>query len=598
MSKIFISYKAEDRPRVVPLVAALEAEGFDLWWDQQISAGTEWRDEIERNLAAARCVVVVWSRRSVGPEGRFVRDEASRAQEAGVYLPIAIDQVRPPLGFGEVQALPLANWKGDRTDPRYRQLIDAIRGSLDAKTDVTPAAVESGAKPSRRGVLLGALALTGATTLGGGAWLLTRGKGATGKLAVMPFQNLSGDASQDYFAAGISEELRSALSRIGLSVIGRESTEAVKEQPIREAAERLDVSHLLSGSVRRGSGTVRVSTTLVDGSDGVNIWSRDYERADGDALVIQAAVAERVAEAMQLTVGEEISGAARLGGTQNAAALDAYLRAEDYVQRRGLSPATVTSYMDLMDQALAEDPEFVLALLGRARWTYFMAAGSTDPKAREAGKRSSQADFEKALKLAPDLPMAHARYAAFELSLLDFDKALASIAKPVVSKSMDPQVIRQAAFVQMFLGPPQDVLDATNRLPPLDPLSASVYHLQANALIFLGRDEQALKPAEKAVSLSPESVGIARTLQLAYILNGRAEEATRIYQRYSDDDEAKLHHGIMLARLGRTREAGDILGPIEAEPDEWTPYVIGRIRAASGQEHRAQESKQRQYRFH
>lgn len=80
-------------------------EGLSLWWDTQIEGGAAWRHSIQEQLDAARSVVVVWSKRSVGPEGRFVHDEATRAQRRGVYLPILIDAVEPPLGFGEAQAL-------------------------------------------------------------------------------------------------------------------------------------------------------------------------------------------------------------------------------------------------------------------------------------------------------------------------------------------------------------------------------------------------------------------------------------------------------------------------------------------------------------
>ncbi len=76
MTDLFVSYKSEDRARVAPLVAALEADGVGVWWDAHIGGGTEWRDTIESELNAARCVLVVWSERSTGPDGSFVRDEA------------------------------------------------------------------------------------------------------------------------------------------------------------------------------------------------------------------------------------------------------------------------------------------------------------------------------------------------------------------------------------------------------------------------------------------------------------------------------------------------------------------------------------------
>ena len=123
MVDVFVSYKAEDRRRVVPLVKALEADGLSVWWDAHISGGTDWRESIEEHLDGAKCVIVVWSKRSVAREGRFVRDEASRAQRHQTYLPVRIDKVDPPLGFGETQALDLRSWKGDRSHPRYKALL-------------------------------------------------------------------------------------------------------------------------------------------------------------------------------------------------------------------------------------------------------------------------------------------------------------------------------------------------------------------------------------------------------------------------------------------------------------------------------------------
>ena len=112
VTDVFLSYKAEDRSRLAPLVEALEANGLSVWWDAHIGGGSDWRESIEQNLERAKCVVVVWSRRSVGPNGRFVRDEATRAQRNGTYLPVRIDKVEPPLGFGETQAISLIHWNG------------------------------------------------------------------------------------------------------------------------------------------------------------------------------------------------------------------------------------------------------------------------------------------------------------------------------------------------------------------------------------------------------------------------------------------------------------------------------------------------------
>ncbi len=183
MSDVFVSYKAEDRTRVRPLVEALEADGLSVWWDAHIGGGDEWRETIARNLDDARCVVVVWSKRSIGPEGHFVRDEATRALRRHAYLPVRIDKVDPPLGFGETQAISLAGWKGNRSDPRYLSVLAGAQAMLGL------APVSRGADGrgiDRRMVVGGGAALAAAAAAGG--WLLMKpGTASANSIAVLPF---------------------------------------------------------------------------------------------------------------------------------------------------------------------------------------------------------------------------------------------------------------------------------------------------------------------------------------------------------------------------------------------------------------------------
>src|SRR5579884_295051 len=229
MADVFVSYKAEDQRRVKPLVDALEADGFSVWWDAQIGGGSAWRHEIEAELNAAKCVIVVWSKRSVGPEGAFVQDEASRAQQRRAYVPVTIDKVHLPLGFGETQELALTGWHGNRFDPRYRAVLAAVErkaGAAHAGRSATP---DEGRFDRRTAIGVGAVALAAAA--GAGGWLLLKRSSAIGpsdSIAVLPFENLSGDPNQAYFSDGIAEEIRSTLARLsGLTVIGRSSSEAV-----------------------------------------------------------------------------------------------------------------------------------------------------------------------------------------------------------------------------------------------------------------------------------------------------------------------------------------------------------------------------------
>ena len=174
LADVFVSYKAEDRSRVAPLVRALEEEGFSVWWDTHIGGGAHWREDIQEHLDAAKCVIVVWTRRSVGHGGDFVRDEATRARKYGTYLPVRLDLVDPPLGFGELQAISLKGWRGDRSDGRFLTLAETVRGYVTGEYTDGHYAHHDKAGFSRR-MMIGGVAGTGAFAVAGlAAWQLLK----------------------------------------------------------------------------------------------------------------------------------------------------------------------------------------------------------------------------------------------------------------------------------------------------------------------------------------------------------------------------------------------------------------------------------------
>lgn len=138
MTDVFISYKRENELRVAGLVQALERAGFKVWWDRGLVGGEPWRESIDQALMAAKVAVVVWTRESTGPAGGFVRDEASRAARRGVLIPVLLDPVDPPLGFGEVQAIDLVGWKGSPRDPFFQDLVAVLRARLEGRPAPSP----------------------------------------------------------------------------------------------------------------------------------------------------------------------------------------------------------------------------------------------------------------------------------------------------------------------------------------------------------------------------------------------------------------------------------------------------------------------------
>ena len=163
MSDVFISYKREDEARVYRLAQALERAGLSVWSDHQLAAAENFRDNIAKALAEARCVMVVWSSASVGEAGDFVRDEDSRGKARGVLVPVRIDPVHPPLGFGELQAIDLTRWRGGAGYPFFQDLVGAIRAKLDGRPAPKP---KGPAMRVARRLLYGGLSSAGVAAVG------------------------------------------------------------------------------------------------------------------------------------------------------------------------------------------------------------------------------------------------------------------------------------------------------------------------------------------------------------------------------------------------------------------------------------------------
>src|SRR5438067_4090625 len=420
MADVFISYKAEDRRRIQPLVQALQADGFSVWWDEHIGAGDAWRETIEQQLDGARCVLVIWSKRSVGPEGQFVRAEASRAQRRGVYVPVLIDPVEPPLGFGESQATSLRGWHGNPSDLRYQAVLTAVRRNVGGKRRASPSPLPRAHIDRRTMIAGGTVAAAGIA--GAGAWALLKpgsANAAGDSVAVLPFENLSGNPAQAYFSDGIAEEIRSALARIsGLKVVGRTSSEAVRNDDAATAAKKLGVANILTGSVRQSASTIRINAELIDGRSGIDRWSQGYDRSPGDAIKIQTDIAENVAGALSAALGRAAKAAIAIGGTSNAAAQDLYLKAKAQLKADD-SEASLRTGISLLDSAIALDPKFADAYAHKAFALtdldgYFTPKGSRF----EPGFTQAAAVAEQAISLAADLATGHMALASIRLNQL------------------------------------------------------------------------------------------------------------------------------------------------------------------------------------
>ena len=553
MSDVFISYKAEDRRRILPLAQALQADGYSVWWDEHIGAGDEWRQTIEKQLDTAKCVIVVWSKRSAGPDGQFVRDEAARAQQRHVYVPVTIDAVRIPLGFGESQATSLRGWKGGRSDPPYQAVLSAVARTAGPGSADAGAALSDNRAIDRRAVLAGgAVAAVAVAGAGGWIWLRPGGAGASGKsIAVLPFANLSGDPAQAYFSDGIAEELRSALARLaGLNVVGRTSSEAVRNEDATAAAKKLGVSNILTGSVRQSPSVIRVSAQLVDGQSGLERWSDSYDRTPGDSIKIQTDIAENVAQALSIAMTGATSAALTVGGTANAAAQNFALQA-DQAMDEGTKAGTDRA-LALLDEALKLDPNYADAYARKAVYLLRRGNAFANGAAELAYYRGQAPPFaKKALELAPKLAGAHAAIAQVHQNNFNIAAASAEYERTLQLAPGSAFWRRRYSFVAARIGDQAKALRLADEAIQLDPLDGGAYAIRVRALFDARRYEEALRFAEESRRKSPELFDDPLLLGDCLMALKRYREALQQYSLAQADSWERLTgEGLVFAKMG------------------------------------------------
>ena len=584
MGEVFLSYKAEDRARLRPLVAALEADGCQIWWDAHIGGGADWREEIQDHLDGAHCVIVAWSERSVGPDGRFVRDEATRALKRGAYLAISIDGVDPPLGFGEMQAIPLGGWKGNRKDPRYQALLTAVRARLAGEAPPPISANLATPRISRRAAI--AAGGAGLVAVAGGGWVVFGGGKvkAPKRIAVMPFANLSGDPAQAYFSDGIAEELRGALSRIGLEVIGRTSSDAVKDLDTKAAAAKLGVANILTGSVRRSPETIRIGAQLIGGDDGVEHWAQTYDRAPGDTIKIQTDIAASVAQALSVALGMAARAALTLGGTSNSAAQDLFLKSEA-LRLKIDDEGSIKTRLGLYDSAIARDPDYADAYVAKSSALESLAINFPASPADSAMKLAqAEQAARKAIAITPQLGGGYAMLGSIAVSRLNFGEALTMLRRALKESPNSPRVLKTAAGNLLYIGDADEALAQLAHGLSLDPLDPSFHVTRAQAYYLSRRYDRAIDSARKALAVAPERQQPHMIIGDSLQELGKFAEAQAEYRKMPADDPFRITgEAILAARTGDRAGATTGIARLQHMMGDAASYQYGQIHTQSGE---------------
>ena len=301
MTDIFVSYARSDEPHAQRVTEALRADGFRVWRDEDLPAHRPYAEVIEERLNSAKAVIVIWSAEAA--RSHWVRAEADTARTAGTLVQATLDGSMPPLPFNQIHCADLSSWDGKNHAPGWAKLKDSV-------------AALAGAPPS--------------------AAAATKGKRAAHSqvcVCVLPFQNMSGDAEQEYFSDGISEDITTDLSKISaLGVTARNTAFTFKGRAVHvcEVAKELGVSHVLEGSVRKVGDRVRINAQLIDGATGEHVWAERYDRDLTDIFAIQDEISHSIVRALKLKLMPDERKAIEQRGTANADAYKLYLLARQY----------------------------------------------------------------------------------------------------------------------------------------------------------------------------------------------------------------------------------------------------------------------------
>ncbi len=543
---IFVCYAHEDSDAVYREIAWLNDYGVNVWYDEGISPGHEWTEELASAIQGSTKVLYFVTPNSVASE--HCRRELNFAQDEGrEVVSIHLLPTEVPAGLRLSLNNRQAILKHQLSEEEFhKRLIRVAHGVVAHETDSsTPKSHTKKPETTIRFALLAAVVLF--LAVGGVWWTTSRDNTSVvtvtdqlrpddkPSVAVLPFANLSLDPEQKFFAEGMADEVLARLARInGLKVISRTSSFSLKGQNVDLAtiAERLGVSYLIEGSVRKAGERVRINVQLVDVASDEQLWSETYERDLRDVFEIQTQIAASVATQFNVTLFDYAAMVEEI----EPAAYSAFLQARHLLSLSG-PDEDVLRAEELLNEALRIEPEYVRAILELARVAERKDQQGMVPKGE--GLNLSRHFLRRALTLDPDNSVANG-WLAWQYMVYDHDPAAGA---PYLERALE-----------------------------LDPLDLDILRPTVGMLLLFRRNEEAARLAEYVVERDPLCVVCLSNLADTYEIQSRLDEAESVVQR-----ALPLNSG-MIPSLARIRlkqnRPGEVIELTKQMPDDWYRTVF------------------------
>jgi serine/threonine protein kinase/Tfp pilus assembly protein PilF len=439
----------------------------------------------------------------------------------------------------------------------------------------------------RRAVLAGAALTFAIAAVAFGTWLYQRTRTFTPEersIAVLPFENLSSDKENAYFAEGIQDEILTRLSKIAdLKVISRTSTEHYKSAPenLPEIAKQLGVAHILEGSVQKSGDAVRVNVQLIKATSDSHVWSETFDRKLNDIFLVESEVAKTIAERLRAKLTGEEEQVIDAKPTDNPGAYDAYLRGLAYTLKTGFTPANSLGAQKYLKEAVRLDPKFALgwALLSSVDASGYLTQ-SLQPTAdlREEAREAAK----MALTLQPNLGEALLAKGSYHYACLkDYDTAVNYFEQAKRLLPNNSQIPQALAYVERRRGKWNRSDVYFNEAEKLDPRNVSLLSQHARSYICLRRFPEAQRKLEQILNITPDDIDTLVLKARIAQAEGDLPRASallaplRLGADYANALETQVYQAILESRpapiISRLKE-------ILAKPDQALGYYNGELR--------------------
>jgi len=409
---------------------------------------------------------------------------------------------------------------------------------------------------------------------------LTPGK----SIAVLPFVNMSSDPEQEYFSDGISEEILNSLAKVAeLKVAGRTSSFAFKgeNQDLRQIGEALGVKNILEGSVRKSGNKVRITAQLIQVDDGFHIWSESYDREMTDVFAIQDEIANAILEQMKLHLLDEQPQVVESARTDTEA-YELYLLAKQRMYER--TGPTIQSAVELLDRAIAIDPEYAPAYAQRgiAELLLSEGTGSYGDIPREQASSQGKEFLDKALELDPELAEAWAGIGLYHNNQpVITDQGIAPLRKAL---AINPNLIDASNWLSISLhtlGRPLEAQEVMKALVERDPLYRPGVRNMVNGFNWFGQYEEAEAFIARIEPLIPNDATILSSRAAISIQSGHPAKALALVERalalQPSNSVVRMTRGFALMNTQQ-------LERVAAEGMEFQPIIalafLGRVEEA------------------